>query len=106
MTTARDIGEPVRRGAGELGPFSYQPNKSGIYSAVSVAAYIDTTDEDATTAVFASGSTATASGTPAVITTSALKQGGIQPEQVLRIHFRYAVDGVPYDEYRRVIVEK
>jgi hypothetical protein len=106
MTTAREIGDPVRRGSGELGAFSYQPNKSGTYSAVSVAAYIDTTDEDATTAVFASGSTATASGTPAVITTSAVKAGGLQPEQVIRIHFRYSVDGVPYDEYRRVIVEK
>jgi hypothetical protein len=106
MTTAREIGDPIRRGSSELGAFSYQPNKSGTYTAASVVAYIDTTDEDVTTDVFASGATVTASGTPTVITTSAVKAGGIKPEQVLRIHFRYSVDSVPYDEFRRVVVEK
>jgi hypothetical protein len=106
MTTVREIGEPVRRGSSELGLFAYQPNKSGTYTAASVAAYIDTTDEDVTTDIFASGSTASVSGTPTVITTSAVQTGGMLPEQVIRVHFRYSVDGVPYDEYRRVIVEK
>jgi hypothetical protein len=106
MTTAREIGEPVRRGSGELGAFAYQPNKTGAYTAASVAAYNDTTDEDVTAGVFASGSTASVSGTPKVIATSVIKAGGMLPEQVIRIHFRYSVDDVPYDEYRRVIVEK
>lgn len=106
MTTAREIGDSVRRGSGELGAFSYQPNKTGTYTSTSVAAYIDGTDVDVTADVFASGGTVTTSGTPTVITTSAIKAGGIKPEQVIRVHFRYSVDGVSYDEFRLVIVEK
>ena len=106
MTTPREISDPIRRGANELGAISYQPNKTGTYTSTSVTAYIDGTDVDVTTDVFASGGTVTTSGTPTVITTSAIRAGGIKPEQVIRVHFKYSVDGVPYDEFRRVIVEK
>jgi hypothetical protein len=98
--TPREIGEPERRGVGELRPFRYQPAYAGAYTGISVAVYDDKTDVDLTSTIV-TGAATMASG---VITSGQISN--VRTEQVLRVHFRFSVDNRPYDEYRRVIVEK
>lgn len=104
MSTAspRLIGDPERRGSTELRPFRYDPAHTGTIAGVDCKIYDDATDVDVTTTVLgATPSVTLASGVISTNTPAALRA-----EQVLRVHFIFTVDGAPYNEFRKVIVEK
>ena len=100
MITPREIGEPERRGSTELRPFRYEPAYVGALAGFVCKAFDHRTDVDVS-AVVCPGAVTFNAG---IITSG--QPSALNPEQVLRIHFLFTVDGVPYDDYRIVIVEK
>lgn len=104
MSTAspRLIGDPERRGSTELRAFRFDPAHSGTIANVDCKIYDDATDVDVTSTVF--GGSPTVSLASGVISTNA--PTALRAEQVLRVHFIFTVDGAPYNEFRKVIVEK
>lgn len=103
--TPREIGEPERRGAVDGFPFRYQPAYAGNYGSLNVVVINDRTEEDVSNAAFG-GAGYTVTMTGGVISSPNVVANTLQVERVYRVHFLFQVGGVPYDEYRRVVIEK